>query len=65
MVDVSGLTCDQRKQVKALVKEEKSVFSVDGDDIGDVTSTKWRFNSLTRHQYNKNIILSQERCTSN
>ena len=65
MVDKSGLTCDQGKQVKALVKEEKLVLSVDGDDIGDVTSTKWRFNSLTRHQYNKTIILSQERCTTN
>ena len=36
--DLSGLTCDQRQQVRALIKEESSVFSVDADDFDNVTS---------------------------
>ena len=28
-IDLSALTCDQREQVKALIKEESSVFLVD------------------------------------
>ena len=57
-VDVSGLTCDQRKQVKALVKEEISVFSVDDDDIGNVTShqTEIQLNDKTPVQQHHNSI---------
>ena len=62
-IDFSRLTCDQREQVKGLIREE--FFLVDYDDIGKVNLTKWRFTSVTRYQYNKTIILSQEGCMMN
>ena len=37
-IDLSGLTNEQREQVRKMLKEESSVFTVDSDDIGNVTS---------------------------
>ena len=37
-IALSGLTCDQKEQLRAFIKGESSVFSVDYDDIGNVTS---------------------------
>ena len=35
---LSGLICDRREQVRAVIDKEISVFAVDDDDIGNVTS---------------------------
>ena len=64
-IDLSGLTCDQREHVRALIKEESSVFSVGDDDICNVTFTKWTFTSMTKLHYSKTIILSQQPCMTN
>ena len=37
-IDLSGLICDQGERVRALIKEESLSFSVNGDDIGNITS---------------------------
>ena len=43
-IDLSGLTHEQREQVRQMVKEESSVFTVDSDDIGNVTTHKMEIN---------------------
>ena len=57
-IDLSGLTCDQKEQVRALIKEESSVFSIDDDDIGNVTSRQMEIdlNDKTAVQQNYNSI---------
>ena len=56
-IDLSGLTCDQREQVRALIKEESSVFSVDNDDIDNVTSPQMQI-----HLSDKTSV--QQKCNS-
>ena len=43
-IDLSGLTHEQREQVRQMLKEENSVFTVDSDDIGNVTTHKMKIN---------------------
>ena len=43
-IDLSGLTHKQREQVRQMLKEESSVFTVDSDDIGNVTTHKMEIN---------------------
>ena len=43
-IDLSGLTHEQREQVRKMLKEEDSVFTVDSDDIGNVTIHKMEIN---------------------
>ena len=38
LASLSELICDRREQVRALINKETSVFSVDDDDIANVTS---------------------------
>ena len=44
--DLSALTHEQREQVIKILREESSVFTVDGDDIGNVTTHKMEINLL-------------------
>ena len=39
-IDLSELTHEQREQVRKMLKEESSVFTVNSDDIGNVTNDK-------------------------
>ena len=57
-IDLSGLACDQREQVRAVIKEGSSVFSVDDDDIDNVTSQQMEINlnDKTPVQQNYNSI---------
>ena len=43
-IDLSGLTHEQREQVRKMLREETSVFTVDSDDIGNVTTHKMEIN---------------------
>ena len=43
-IDLSGLTREQREQVRLMLKEESSVFTVDSDDTGNVTTHKMEIN---------------------
>ena len=43
-IDLSGLTHEQREQVRKMLKEESSVFTVDSDDIGNVATHKMEIN---------------------
>ena len=56
--DLLGLTYDQREQVRALIKEENSVFSVDDDDVDNATSYQMRIHlsDKTPVQQNDNSI---------
>ena len=50
------MTDEQREQVRKMLKEESSVFTVDSDDIGNVTTNKMEINlsdnTLAQHTYN-------------
>lgn len=37
-IALSGLTCDQREQVRVLIKEESSLLSLDDNDISNAAS---------------------------
>ena len=56
--DLSGQTYDQREQVRALIKEESSVFSVDDDEIDNAASHQMRIHlsDKTPVQQNDNSI---------
>ena len=43
-IDLSGFTHEQREQVRKMLREESSVFTVDSDDIGNVTTRKMEIN---------------------
>ena len=43
-IDLSGVTHEQREQVRKMLREESSVFTVDSDDIGNVTTRKMEIN---------------------
>ena len=55
-IDISGLIHEQREQVRKMLREESSVFAVDSDDIGNVTTHKMeinlRDNTLVQQSYN-------------
>ena len=50
------MTDEQREQVRKMLKEESSVFTVDSDDIGNVTTNKMEINlsdhTPAQHSYN-------------
>ena len=43
-IDLSGLTHEQREQVRKMLREESTVFTVDSDDIRNVTTHKMEIN---------------------
>ena len=63
MIDLSGQECDQKEQVRTLIKKEDAAFPE--DNISSVYFTKWRLISMKKHQYNKTLTLSQEHCMTN
>ena len=42
--DLSGLTHEQKEQIRTMLKKESSVITVDRDDIGNVASHKMEIN---------------------
>lgn len=50
------MTDEQREQVRKMLKEESSAFTVDSDDIGNVTTNKMEINlsdhTPAQHSYN-------------
>ena len=43
-IDLSGLSREQREQVRQMLKEESSMFTIDSDDIGNVTTHNMQIN---------------------
>ena len=43
-IGISGLIHEQREQVRKMLREESSVFAVDSDGIGNVTTHKMEMN---------------------